>query len=138
MPLSQAPWDDAGDIDGRVLLLAAHHVEAQPLLRLGQLYHSGVRVTLAGRKGCNCGLQRETGERITIRPLLVCSALTPSPIPPYFVYDTNRLDNDDTKCMNWDCISQQPNKLSHTQEQCRSKAYRLKFTLWVGPSDFSL
>ena len=37
VPVRHAPGDDPGDVDGRVLLLAAHHVEAQPLLRLGKL-----------------------------------------------------------------------------------------------------
>lgn len=56
MPLSHAPGDDARDVDGRVLLLAAHHVEAQPLLRFGELHDSRVRVTLAGCEGCDRGL----------------------------------------------------------------------------------
>lgn len=56
VPLGHAPGDDAGNVDGRVLLLAAHHVEAQALLRLGQLHHPWVGVAFTGRKGCNCGL----------------------------------------------------------------------------------
>lgn len=56
VPLGHAPRDDAGDVNGRVLLLAAHHIEAQALLCLGQLHHPWVRVAFAGRKGCNCGL----------------------------------------------------------------------------------
>lgn len=56
VPLGHAPRDDAGDVDGRVLLLAAHHVEAQAFLRLGQLHHPRVGVAFTGCKGCNCGL----------------------------------------------------------------------------------
>ena len=52
VPVSHAPRYDPGDVDRRVLLLAAHHVEAQPLLRLGQLHHPGVGVALAC---CECG-----------------------------------------------------------------------------------
>lgn len=37
---------------------------------------------------------------------------------PYSVYHTNRLDNDDTKCMNWDCISKQPNKCTDLNSLC--------------------
>lgn len=56
MPLSHAPRDDAGDVDGRILLLASHHVEAEALLRLGQLHHPWVGVAFAGCKGRNRGL----------------------------------------------------------------------------------
>ena len=41
MTVSHASRDDAGDVDGGVLLLATHHVEAQPLLCLGQLHLIG-------------------------------------------------------------------------------------------------
>ncbi|KAJ8007086.1 hypothetical protein DPEC_G00113920 [Dallia pectoralis] len=58
VPLGNAAWDDAGDVDRRVLLLAAHHIETQTLLCFGKLHHPGVRVTFAGRERCNSGLQR--------------------------------------------------------------------------------
>ena len=32
-------WDDARDVDGRVLLLTPHHIEPETLLGLGQLHH---------------------------------------------------------------------------------------------------
>ena len=56
VPVRHAPGDDPGDVDGRVLLLAAHHIEAQPLLGLGQLHHPGVGVTLTGSECGNSGL----------------------------------------------------------------------------------
>lgn len=59
VPLGHAAGDDAGDVDGGVLLLAAHHVEAQPFLRLGQLHHSRVGVTFAGREGRHRCLKEE-------------------------------------------------------------------------------
>jgi hypothetical protein len=37
VPVSDTPWDNPGDVDGGVLLLPAHHVEAESLLCLGQL-----------------------------------------------------------------------------------------------------
>jgi hypothetical protein len=39
VPVSDTPWDNPGDVDGGVLLLPAHHVEAQSFLCLGQLNH---------------------------------------------------------------------------------------------------
>lgn len=63
VPLGHAPRDDAGDVDGRVLLLAAHHVEAQAFLRLRQLHDPRVGVTFAGCEGCDRGLQEEEEER---------------------------------------------------------------------------
>ena len=39
LPVRDAPGNDSGDVDGRILLLAAHHVKPEPLLRLGQLNH---------------------------------------------------------------------------------------------------
>lgn len=59
MPLGHASGDDAGDVNGRVLLLAAHHVEAQPFLRLRELHHPRVGVAFAGCEGCDCGLKDE-------------------------------------------------------------------------------
>ena len=61
VPVRHAPGDDPGDVDGRVLLLAAHHVEAQPLLCLGQLHHSGVSVTLGCSERGHCGFSCGTG-----------------------------------------------------------------------------
>ena len=61
VPVCHAPGDDPGDVDGRVLLLAAHHVEAQPLLCLGQLHHSGVSVTLGCSERGHCGFSCGTG-----------------------------------------------------------------------------
>lgn len=55
--LGHASRDDAGDVDGRVLLLAPHHVESQPLLRLRKLHHPRVGVAFAGCEGGNCGLK---------------------------------------------------------------------------------
>ena len=48
--------DNTGDVDGRVLLLASHHIEAQALLCLGKLYHSGMGMALAGCESCYCCL----------------------------------------------------------------------------------
>lgn len=45
--------DDTRDVDRRVLLLPSHHVEAQPLLGLGQFYHTRVSMTFAGSKRRN-------------------------------------------------------------------------------------
>ena len=56
VPVRHAPGDDPGDVDGRVLLLAAHHIKAEPLLSLGQLHHPGVGVTLASCEGGDSGL----------------------------------------------------------------------------------
>jgi hypothetical protein len=39
VPVSDTPWDNPRDVDGGVLLLTAHHVEAESLLCLGQLNH---------------------------------------------------------------------------------------------------
>lgn len=55
--LRHASRDDAGDIDGRVLLFAPHHVESQSLLRLRKLHHPRVGVAFAGCEGGNCGLK---------------------------------------------------------------------------------
>lgn len=59
VPLGHTTGDDAGDVDGRVLLLAAHHVESQTLLRLRELHHPRVRVAFAGGEGGDCGLKEE-------------------------------------------------------------------------------
>ena len=69
VPVRHAPGDDPGDVDGRVLLLAAHHIEAQPLLGLGQLHHAGVGVTLGSREGSNCGLGSCAGPNIALKVL---------------------------------------------------------------------
>ena len=45
MPVRHAPGDDPGDVDGRVLLLPSHHIEAKSLFSLGQLHHSRVSMT---------------------------------------------------------------------------------------------
>jgi hypothetical protein len=39
VPVSDTPGDYPRDVDGGVLLLPAHHVEAESLLCLGQLNH---------------------------------------------------------------------------------------------------
>lgn len=57
--VSYAPRDDARDVDGRALLLAPHHVEPQPLLRLGQLHHAGVSMPFTGCKGCYSCLDKQ-------------------------------------------------------------------------------
>ena len=52
---------DSGYVDGRVLLPAAHDVEAEALLGLGQLDDSRVSVALACGEGgdrCLCGCRR--------------------------------------------------------------------------------
>ena len=56
VPVRHAARDDPGDVDGRVLLLPAHHVEPESLLGLGQLHHPGVGVALGGGKCCHGGL----------------------------------------------------------------------------------
>ena len=66
VPVRHAPGDDPGDVDGRVLLLAAHHVEAQALLRLGQLHHPGVGVTLGSSEGSHGGLGSRAGPNIKL------------------------------------------------------------------------
>lgn len=47
---------DARYVDGRMLLLAAHHVETEALGRLGQLDHARMRMTLGCRKRRHRGL----------------------------------------------------------------------------------
>ncbi len=49
-------WDDAGDVDGRVLLFAPHDVEPEALLGLWQFYNPGVGVAFTGREGRHGGL----------------------------------------------------------------------------------
>ena len=44
MSVSHTARNDSRDVDGRVLLLAAHHVEAESLLCLGQFHDSRVGV----------------------------------------------------------------------------------------------
>ena len=56
VPVRHPAGDDPGDVDGGVLLLPAHHVEAEPLLGLGQLHHPGVGVALGSCEGSNCRL----------------------------------------------------------------------------------
>ena len=56
--------DDPGDVDGRVLLLPAHHVEAEPLLCLGQLHHPGVGVAFRGSKCGHSGLGSSGGSDV--------------------------------------------------------------------------
>ena len=50
VPIGDAARNDARYVDGAVLLLAAHHVEAEALLRLGQLNDSRMCVSLGGRE----------------------------------------------------------------------------------------
>lgn len=59
MAVSHTSRDDTGNVDGGVLLLAPHDVEAQALICFGQLHYSGMCVALAGCEGSHCGL----GER---------------------------------------------------------------------------
>lgn len=66
VPLGHAARNDAGDVDRRVLLLAAHHVEAQAFLRLGELHHARVRVALAGCEGGDCGLKEEKQSAVSL------------------------------------------------------------------------
>ena len=44
MPVRHAAGDDPADVDGGVLLLAAHHVEAEALLCFWQLNNPGREV----------------------------------------------------------------------------------------------
>ena len=67
------PGDDPGDVDGGVLLLAPHDVEAQALLRLGQLHHPRVGVALAGGECRDCGLR---GRREIRKHPLMTSTVT--------------------------------------------------------------
>ena len=46
LPVRNAPGNDPGDVDGGVLLLAPHHVEAQPLLGFRQLNNSLIKIEL--------------------------------------------------------------------------------------------
>jgi hypothetical protein len=48
VPVSYTPWDNPGDVDGGVLLLSAHHVEAESLLCLGQLNHPSRQNKITG------------------------------------------------------------------------------------------
>ena len=57
-------WNNPGDVDWRVLLLAPHDIEAQTLVRLWQLHDPRMRVALAG---CEGGHRRLGGRR---RPYL--------------------------------------------------------------------
>ena len=56
--VSDTTWDDAGDVNGRVLLLPSHYVEPQAFLRLWQLHHAGMWVAFTGCKSCNSSLQK--------------------------------------------------------------------------------
>lgn len=48
--------NNSADVDRRVLLLPAHHVEPETFVRLGQLHDPWVGMTFAGSEGCNRGL----------------------------------------------------------------------------------
>jgi hypothetical protein len=55
MSVCNAPRNNPGDVDRRVLLFAPHHVKSESLFGLGELDDAGVRVSLAGgerRDGC--------------------------------------------------------------------------------------
>lgn len=56
VPVRDPSWDDTGDVDGWVLLAAAHNIEPKPLIRLWEFYHSRMRVTLTCGKRGNCRL----------------------------------------------------------------------------------
>lgn len=58
MPVGYTLRYDPGDIDGRVLLLATHHVKAQSFFRLWQFHHPWVGMALTRRERCNCGLDK--------------------------------------------------------------------------------
>ena len=64
VPVRHTPGDDPADVDGRVLLLPAHHVEPEPLLRLGELHHPRVSVTFGGGEGCDCSLRCGRGSDV--------------------------------------------------------------------------
>lgn len=59
MAVSHTSRDDTGNVDGGVLLLAPHDVEAQALICFGQLHYPGMCVALAGCEGSHCGLGEE-------------------------------------------------------------------------------
>ena len=56
--VSDAPRDDAGDVNRRVLLLPSHYVEAQAFLCLRQLHHAGMGVAFTGCESRDSRLQR--------------------------------------------------------------------------------
>lgn len=58
--VSHTPGDDSRDVDGRVLLLAPHDVEAQAFVCFGQLHAPGMCVALTCCEGCYSGLGRES------------------------------------------------------------------------------
>lgn len=70
--VSHTPGNDTGDIDGRVLLLAPHDVEAQALLRLGQLHYPGMCVPLTGGEGSNGGLGERRHGEVRASPSWTC------------------------------------------------------------------
>lgn len=63
LPVCHPAGDHSGDVDGGVLLLAPHDVEAQALLCLGELHYPRVGMPLAGRERCHCGLGKEEEKR---------------------------------------------------------------------------
>lgn len=79
VPLGHTSRDDAGDVDGRVLLLATHHVESQPLFRLRKLHDPRVGVAFAGCEGGNCGLKGR-------EPALTQRSNLPKPSKTYPVF----------------------------------------------------
>ena len=58
--------DNPADVDGRVLLLPSHHVEAKALVSLGQLDHSRMGVTLGGSKSGHSSLGSRRSPEITM------------------------------------------------------------------------
>lgn len=56
MTVGNASGDDAGDVDGRVLLFSSHDVETEAFLGFWQLHHARVGVSFACSKCCHCGL----------------------------------------------------------------------------------
>ena len=65
---------EPGDVNGRVLFLATHHIEAESLLCLGQLHHTGVGVALAcsesGYRGLGSGRCPDVGGTLHVHRLV--------------------------------------------------------------------
>lgn len=73
MAVSHTSRNDPGDVDGRVLLLAPHDVEAQALVCLGQLHYPGMCMALTGREGSHCGLGDRKRQEVRAPPWWACA-----------------------------------------------------------------